>query len=57
MESYKWDFGDGTDTVTTTGNVTARVYTANGRKIVTVTVETTDDRTGTGRTEIVASGI
>ena len=57
VESYKWDFGDGTDTVTTTGNVTARVYTTNGRKIVTVTVETTDDRTGTGRTEIVTSGI
>lgn len=57
VESYTWDFGDGTS-ATTSGNQTAHVYGpgSNGRKTVTVTVRTTDGRTGVGRTEIIVSG-
>ena len=52
VESYTWDFDDGTKVVTT-GNTTSHMYTQSGRYIVTVTVRTTDGRTGNGRTEIV----
>jgi adhesin/invasin len=52
VESYTWDFDDGTKVVTT-GNTTSHLYTQSGRYIVTVTVRTTDGRTGNGRTEIV----
>lgn len=56
VKSFSWDFGDGS-TATTSGNTTSHVYTSNGRKTATVTVETTDGRTATGRTEFIVSGI
>jgi hypothetical protein len=52
IESYTWDFGDDTDDVTTSGNTTSHVYTSEGRKVVTVTAETADGRSATGRTEV-----
>jgi hypothetical protein len=56
VQSFKWDFGDGS-TATTSGGVTSHVYTSNGAKEATVTVETTDGRTATGRTAFIISGI
>ena len=47
---YDWNFGDGT-TATTTNNKTSHVYTQANNYTATVTVTTTDDRTGTGRVE------
>jgi chitodextrinase len=38
--------------VTTSGNITAHVYSAAGTYTVTVTVRTVDGRTATGRTQI-----
>jgi hypothetical protein len=55
-KSYSWDFGDGS-TATTSGPSTSHVYTTNGPKTATVTVETTDGRTATARAEFVTSGI
>ena len=55
IESYRWNFGDGTS-ATTSGNTTAHVYEADvvpQRRTVTVTVRTTDGRTAEGRTEII----
>jgi hypothetical protein len=52
IQSYTWDFGDGSDEVTTSGNTTAHVYTAAGTYTVTVTVRTVDGRTAIGRTQI-----
>jgi hypothetical protein len=52
IQSYTWDFGDDSDDVTTSGNITAHVYTAAGTYTVTVTVRTVDGRTATGRTQI-----
>jgi hypothetical protein len=52
IQSYTWDFGDGSDELTTSGNTTAHVYTAAGTYTVTVTVRTVDGRTATGRTQI-----
>ena len=52
IQSYTWDFGDGSDDVTTSGNITAHVYSAAGTYTVTVTVRTVDGRTATGRTQI-----
>ena len=61
VESYAWDFGDGTENVATSGSSTSHVYTGgptvNGRKVVTVTIRTIDGRTATGRTEIIVSGL
>jgi len=58
VKSYKWDFDDDGDTdATTTSNTTTRNYTTNGRKTATVTVETTDGRSATGRVEFIISGI
>ena len=54
IESYAWDFKDGT-TATTSGNATAHVYattTAGATYAVTVTATTADHRTAVGRTEI-----
>lgn len=54
IESYTWDFGDGTSAVTS-GNTTAHVYDTDPTeqpRTVTVTVRTPDGRTATGRTEI-----
>ena len=56
VESFTWDFGDGT-TATTSGSPTSHVYTTNGKKEATVTVKTTDGRTATNRTEFIISGI
>lgn len=53
IESFTWDFGDGSDEVTTSGNITAHVYTSETRRTVTVKVKTADGRTATGRTEII----
>jgi hypothetical protein len=52
IESYTWDFGDDTDDVTTSGNVTSHVYSADGTYVVVVTARTQDGRTATGRTEV-----
>jgi PKD repeat protein len=52
IQSFTWDFGDGSDDVTTSGNITAHVYSAAGTYTVTVTVRTVDGRTATGRTQI-----
>jgi hypothetical protein len=52
IQSYTWDFGDGSDDVTTSGNITAHVYSAAGTYTVTVTVRTVDGRTAIGRTQI-----
>ena len=53
IQTYEWDFGDSSDDVTTSGNITSHVYTSDGRYTVVVTARTPDSRTGTGRTEIV----
>jgi hypothetical protein len=47
---FDWDFGDGT-TATTTNNKTTHVYTNAGIYTATVTVTTTDGRSGVGRVE------
>jgi hypothetical protein len=59
IESYTWDFGDGT-TATTNGKSTSHVYEktntgANGRITVTVTAKTADGRTVSTREEIVVT--
>jgi PKD repeat protein len=56
IESYTWDFGDGT-TITTSGNSTSHVYTSNGVKRATVTVRTVDGRTGSATVEFIISGV
>ena len=57
-QSFAWDFdGDGTVDATTSSNKTTRVYTANGRYTATVTVQTTDGRSATARTEFIVTGI
>ena len=57
IESYAWDFGDGT-TTTTNSAQTSRVYTKSGREgatTVTVTPRTADGRTVTAREEIIVA--
>ncbi len=60
IASYVWDFGDGTNTVTTfgaTASTTTHIYdvSVTGAKyVVTVTARTADGRTVTGRLEIIA---
>jgi hypothetical protein len=57
VESYTWNFGDGSG-ATTSGNSTTHVYersSGNGRRTVTVTVRTVDGRTATGQTEILVN--
>ena len=57
-QSFAWDFdGDGTVDATTSSNKVSRVYTANGRYAATVTVQTTDGRSATARTEFIVTGI
>ena len=57
-QSFAWDFdGDGTVDATTSSNKTSHVYTANGRYTAVVTVQTTDGRSASGRTEFIVSGI
>lgn len=57
-QSFAWDFdGDGTVDATTSSNKTTRVYTSNGRYTATVTVQTTDGRSATARTEFIITGI
>jgi hypothetical protein len=54
VESYAWNFGDGT-TAITSGSVTAHVYETSAsevRRTVTVTITTQDGRTATAQTEI-----
>jgi hypothetical protein len=53
IQSYTWNFGDGSDEVTTSGNVTAHVYSSLGTYVVTVTAKAQDGRSATGRTEVV----
>ena len=55
IESYRWNFGDNSDEVTTSGNTTAHVYTVAGRYVVTVTARTPDGRAASGRTEVVVN--
>jgi len=59
IQSYSWDFGDGTS-ATTSGNRTSHVYTRDSaadpqveRQTVTVTARTADGRTGSAQEEIV----
>ena len=56
VESYTWNFGDGSG-ATTSGNSTTHVYSSsnNGRTVVTVTVRTVDGRTANGQTEIIVN--
>jgi len=57
-QSFAWDFdGDGTIDATTSSNKTTRIYTANGRYTALVTVQTTDGRSATARTEFIVTGI
>jgi len=57
-QSFAWDFdGDGTVDATTSSNKITRVYTANGRVTATVTVQTTDGRSATARTEFIVTGV
>ncbi|HEU5259301.1 MAG TPA: Ig-like domain-containing protein [Vicinamibacterales bacterium] len=57
-QSFAWDFdGDGTVDATTSSNKIAHVYTSNGRITATVTVQTTDGRSATARTEFIITGI
>jgi PKD repeat protein len=56
IESYTWDFGDGT-TVTTSGNVTTHVYTSNGVKRATVTVKAADGRSASASVDFIISGV
>jgi Big-like domain-containing protein/PKD domain-containing protein len=57
-QSFAWDFdGDGTVDATTSSNKIAHVYTSNGRTTATVTVQTTDGRSATARTEFIITGI
>ncbi len=53
--TYEWDFGDGSATVTTTVNKTTHIYGNADHYTATVTVKTTDGRTGTGRVEFIVS--
>ncbi len=59
IESYAWDFGDGT-TATTNGKSTSHVYqktdtATNSRITVTVTAKTADGRTVSTREEIIVT--
>jgi len=57
-QSFAWDFdGDGNVDATTSSNKTTRVYTSNGRYTALVTVQTTDGRSATARTEFIVTGI
>ena len=57
-QSFAWDFdGDGSVDATTSSNKITHVYTANGRYTVLVTVQTTDGRSATARTEFIITGI
>ena len=51
IQSYSWDFGDDVE-VTTSGGVTAHVYTEEGKFTVTVTLNMVDGRTASATTEI-----
>lgn len=53
-QSFAWDFGDG-NTATTSVNTTSHVYSAANNYTATVTVTTTDGRTGSGRVEFVVN--
>lgn len=52
IESYAWNFGDGT-TATTSGPTISHIYTADGRYTVTSTARTADGRTARAQTEII----
>jgi adhesin/invasin len=52
VETYTWDFGDGSAPVTTSGNSTSHIFTTTGVKTVTVTVTTTDGGSGSAQTQI-----
>ena len=57
-QSFAWDFdGDGTVDATTSSGKTTRVYTANTRYTVKVTVQTTDGRSATAQTDVLVSGV
>jgi hypothetical protein len=57
-QSFAWDFdGDGTVDATTSSSKTSHIYTSNGRYTAIVTVQTTDGRSASGRTEFIITGI
>lgn len=49
--TFEWNFGDGTDNVTTTVPTTSHVYERNKNFTATVTVTTTNGQTAVGRVE------
>jgi adhesin/invasin len=51
IESFDWDFGDGTHQ-TTTGSSTTKIYTAPGTFHATVTAHATDGTTGVGAADV-----
>ena len=52
VERYEWDFGDGGEQVTTTGNVVNHVYEAAGTHVATVRAVDRDGRAADGRTTV-----
>jgi hypothetical protein len=52
IESYSWDFGDGTEATTSSPTI-SHIYTSDGRYTVTSTARTADGRTARAQTEII----
>lgn len=52
VATYRWDFGDGSPVLETTGNAVTHVWTAHGIYTVTVTATGTSGQTGTGLTQV-----
>lgn len=55
IQTFTWDFGDGSGEVVTSGGTTAHVFTTEARFTVTVTARTADGRTAVGRTEVLVN--
>lgn len=52
IQRYRWDFGDGTAVVETTGDQRTHVFTSAGRRTVTVRAYASDGSIGVGQTEV-----
>ena len=52
IQSFEWDFGDGTPIVTVTSPQVTKSYATPGTKIITVTVEQAVGATGRGQTAV-----
>jgi PKD repeat protein len=55
IERYDWDFGDGSPTLTTTGNSTSKTYTVAKTYKVKVTVHASDGSTGVAALDLVVT--